>query len=59
VKRFAIRSDQWGYTVVDTFSGLPAVIGTAPQDGLTLEEAETIAEILNRADSTAFNSQDP
>jgi hypothetical protein len=58
VKRFAIKSDRSGYAVYDSLTGLPAMIGTAPQDGLTLDEAEMTAEILNRAHRAASNSQE-
>jgi hypothetical protein len=49
VKRFATRPDQVGYAVYDTSTGLLAVIGATPQDGLTLEEAVWTATTLNDA----------
>ncbi len=58
VKRFAIVSDPLGYAVYDVLTGSPAVIGASPQDGLTREEAETTAEMLNSAHSAASSSQE-
>jgi hypothetical protein len=58
VNRFAIRTDQAGCTVFDTLTGLPAAIETSPQNALTFEEAETTAEILNRAHGVPVSTQE-
>jgi hypothetical protein len=58
VKRFATRPDLVGHAVYDTSTGLLAVIGATPQDGLTLEEAEWTAATLNDAHGALSTGQE-
>lgn len=48
IHRFVIRPDRQGYSVCDLWTGEPAVIALAPQTGLSQEDAEHTAELLNR-----------
>jgi hypothetical protein len=46
--RFAIRRDRAGWTVYDIWTGEPAVLAMAPQTGLSEEDAQHTAALLNR-----------
>jgi hypothetical protein len=45
--RYAVRRDPVGWTAYVIWTGEPAVVGGAPQSGLTEEEARHIAGLLN------------
>lgn len=47
-ERYVIRPDRDGYSVCDIWTGEPAVIAMTPQTGLTQEDAEHTAGLLNR-----------
>ncbi|MDB5448288.1 MAG: hypothetical protein JWQ97_3605 [Phenylobacterium sp.] len=47
-QRFAIRPDPAGFSVYDQWTGKTAVIAMTPQSGLSREDAEHTAELLNR-----------
>ena len=47
-ERFIVRPDRQGFTVQDVWTGQPAVIAMVPQSGLSQEDAEHTAELLNR-----------
>ena len=49
--RFIIRPDSHGYSVRDLLTGEPAVLASTPQTGLTQQDAEHTAELLNRRDA--------
>ena len=49
--RFVIRPDRESFSVCDSWTGQPAVIAMTPQTGLSREDAEHTAGLLNaRAD---------
>jgi hypothetical protein len=49
--RFVIRPDRVSFSVCDSWTGQPAVIAMTPQTGLSREDAEHTAGLLNeRAD---------
>ena len=48
IQRFTIRADRHGFSVYDIWTGEVAVIAMTPQDGLSREDAEHTAELLNR-----------
>lgn len=47
-ERYAVRPDPSGFSVFDVWTGETAVIAMTPQDGLSLEDAEHTAALLNR-----------
>jgi hypothetical protein len=47
-ERFVIRPDREGYSVCDLWTGEPAVIAMVPQTGLSQQDAEHTAALLNR-----------
>jgi hypothetical protein len=47
-ERYVIRPDREGYSVCDLWTGEPAVIAMTPQTGLSQEDAEHTAGLLNR-----------
>jgi hypothetical protein len=47
-KRFVLRPDPAGFSVVDLWSGEPAVIAMTAQSGLSELDADHTAELLNR-----------
>ena len=46
--RYDIRPAPKGWTVYDTATGLPAAVNDAPQVALSLEDADDLADLLNR-----------
>ena len=46
--RFALRRDRSGWTVYEIWTGEAAVIAMTPQTGLTQEDAQHTADLLNR-----------
>lgn len=46
--RYVIRPDGRGYTVRDLWSGEPARLAGSPQVGLSQDDAEHTANLLNR-----------
>jgi hypothetical protein len=44
-------ADAW--VVVDTTTGLPAIVEGTPQIGLTLDDADDLTDLLNRLDAEA------
>jgi len=46
--RYDIRPDPDGWTVYDTVTGMPAAVNDATQIGLSLEDADDLADLLNR-----------
>ncbi|MEB2845910.1 hypothetical protein [Endobacterium cereale] len=57
--RYDMREEDDGsWTVFDIFSGLPAEVNDVPQDGLEMEQADDLVDLLNhlyikRRDETA------
>jgi hypothetical protein len=49
--RYDIRSETTGWTVYDIRTGLPAMVNDVPQTGLPLEDADDLADLLNRLQS--------
>jgi hypothetical protein len=50
-ERYTIRPDPGGFSVYDLWTGETVVLATASQDGLSREDAEHTAAMLNtRAD---------
>jgi len=47
-KRFDLREDPDGWTVFDLFTGWPAVVGGVAQTGLDIQDADEMAELLDR-----------
>lgn len=45
--RFAIRRDREGWSVYEIFTGEAAVIALTPQTGLSQEDAQHTADLLN------------
>jgi hypothetical protein len=46
--RYDIRPAPEGWTVYDTATGLPAAVNDVPQVRLSLEDADDLADLLNR-----------
>jgi hypothetical protein len=46
--RYDIRPDPDGWTVYDAVTGLPAAVNDVTQIGLSLEDADDLADLLNR-----------
>jgi hypothetical protein len=46
--RFVIRPDKEGFSVYDVWTGEVAVIAMTAQDGMSREDAEHTAALLNR-----------
>lgn len=46
--RYDIRPAPEGWTVYDTTTGLPAAVNDVPQVRLCLEDADDLADLLNR-----------
>jgi hypothetical protein len=47
-ERFTTRPDREGFSVYDRWTGEVAVIAMVPQSGLSQEDADHTAELLNR-----------
>jgi hypothetical protein len=47
-KRFDLREDPDGWTVFDLFTGWPAVVSGVAQTGLDIQDADEMAELLDR-----------
>ena len=47
-ERFALRRDRTGWTVYEVWTGEPAIIALVPQTGLSEEDAQHTAGLLNR-----------
>ncbi|MGH6963727.1 MAG: hypothetical protein ACREE0_04540 [Phenylobacterium sp.] len=47
--RFVTRPDSDGYSVRDLWTGQPAILAAMPQKGLSQEDAEHTAALLNRS----------
>ena len=45
--RYALRSDEAGWTVLVIWTGKPAVVGGVPQTGLSEADAKHMAGLLN------------
>ncbi len=45
--RYVIRPDSHGFSVIEVATGAAAVIAMAPQRGLSQEDAEHLAGLLN------------
>lgn len=48
IPRYIIRPDRQGFRVCDVWTGEPAIIAMTPQTGLSQEDAEHTAQLLNR-----------
>jgi hypothetical protein len=46
--RYAIRRDRTAWTVYEVWTGEPAVIALRPQTGLSEDDAQHTADLLNR-----------
>ena len=46
--RFTLRRDRTGWTVFEVWTGEPAVIAMVPQTGLSEDDAQHTAALLNR-----------
>jgi hypothetical protein len=46
--RYNIKPEGAGWTVYDTATGLPAEVNDVAQVGLSLEDADDLADLLNR-----------
>ena len=46
--RYDIHHDPDGWTVYDTTTGLPAAVNGVNQTGLSVEDADDLADLLNR-----------
>jgi hypothetical protein len=45
--RYALRSDAAGWTVLELWTGRPAVVAGVPQTGLSEDDARHMAGLLN------------
>ena len=45
--RFAVRQDTGGWTVLEIWTGAPAVVAGVPQTRLSQADAEHMAKLLN------------
>ena len=57
--RYVIRPDDRGYTVRDLRSGEPACLAGRPQVGLSQDDAEHTAELLNRTLKQSADGSSP
>ena len=48
IERYIVRPDREAFTVQDIWTGEPAVIAMVPQTGLSQEDADHTAELLNK-----------
>lgn len=48
IERFIVRPDREGFAVIDVWTGEPAVIAMTPQTGISEEDAQHTAQLLNR-----------
>lgn len=55
--RYVIRPDDQGYTVRDLWSGEPARLAGSPQVGLSQDDAEHTADLLNHTTAQADGAQ--
>lgn len=46
------KEDDGSWTVFDIFTGWPADVNGVPQDGLEMEQADDLADLLNYLDIT-------
>ena len=46
--RFDVRRDREGFSVYDVWTGQVAVIAMTPQSGLSREDADHTADLLNK-----------
>jgi hypothetical protein len=46
--RFSIRPDATGFSVYDLWTGETVIIAMTPQDGLSREDADHTAALMNR-----------
>lgn len=57
-ERYHVRPDREGFTVYDVWTGEAAVIAMTPQTGLSREDADHTADLLNlrarRGERTLF-----
>lgn len=47
-KRFAVRPDSVGFTVYEVWTGQPMVLAMDPQTGLSEQDAQHTADLMNR-----------
>ena len=47
-KRYDLREDAHGWTVFDRFTGWPVVLAGTEQSGLDIQDADEVAELLDR-----------
>lgn len=47
MERFVIRPDAVGFSIIDIWSGGPAVLAASPQVGLPQSDPDHIAQLLN------------
>lgn len=45
--RYAVRADASGHTVIEIWTGQPAVVAGVPQRGLSEDDAQHMAKLLN------------
>lgn len=51
-RRFDLREDPDGWTVFDLFTGWPAMVSGVAQTGLDIQDADEMAELLDRLASS-------
>ena len=49
--RYDIQSDGTGWSVFDTQTGLPARVNDCPQIGMSLDDADDLADLLNHIEA--------
>jgi hypothetical protein len=54
--RYAVLPSPGGFSVIDTFTGEPASFATARQVGISVEDANEIADVLNLRHAKGVNS---
>jgi len=47
MERYVIRPDAAGFSIIDIWTGGPAVVAASPQTGLPQTDADHIAQLLN------------
>lgn len=47
-ERFATKRDREGWTVYEVWTGQPAVVAMQPQTGLSEDDANHMAKLMNR-----------
>lgn len=57
--RYTVRPDAVGFTILDAQTAEPVTIGMAPQRGLSKEDADHTAQLLNERERPPAQTRPP